>query len=635
MMRTADLLTKLVIASVLIILPLGSVGAQKAVSARLSDQAGVLKQDIDLLTKSLSNLKDRVSPSLLSTMKNELSIKQAALDVIVERIRQSEILEHDVMDLTLLRERMQERSSAGFLTNLDSEIDTKQKELVELADTDPEFESRRVSPPRLTDYLPNAASLRTATYALAKPPNAPPTSADPYPFPANSRPVEATSDRSISENPVQTSIPPQNNATQQSPTEQNQPKICGGNVQSPCLDQPKEGSTTISGKAASGAMIEIRVNQSDVQKTTALQNGTFKITVNALKQGDTVKADQTAPAAVSMGTTTVPQSTEGTTSSLYTLGLAGINATGTSTSGPKQQYFAEFDLIAPLHWLGKGCWSPAKDSAGNSLAPVKGKTVRDDEIYPLEGRCWVWLNPRIASAPAAGSTALTSLTSASSLTQGIGTQTIGQITQTFEFQGGLEYYLIKPWSGALFGSNNSWAKTTVSLILGGGTVTPFNSISTANEFGLNNNLGKQFNESVKSNVNPTLPTLFPDLAGALCNFGFTGSPNVTCPMPTGAKTVAFVFPNRSRFYRDYYGGIRLRTFYFKGNCKKQNTGESAPASPDETCKPIDNFPGTFDARFGEDETVTGGKLRGVVLTLTGSYPYLAQAARSESSVQPI
>ena len=170
-------------------------------------------------------------------------------------------------------------------------------------------------------------------------------------------------------------------------------------------------------------MIEIQVNQSDVQKTTALQNGTFKITVNALKQGDTVKADQTAPTAVSMGTTTVPQSTEGTTSSLYTLGLAGINATGTSTSGPKQQYFAEFDLIAPLHWLGKGCWSPAKDSAGNFLAPVNGKSVRDDEIYPLEGRCWVWLNPRIASAPAAGSTALTSLTSASSLTQGIGTQT--------------------------------------------------------------------------------------------------------------------------------------------------------------------------------------------------------------------
>jgi hypothetical protein len=475
----------------------------------------------------------------------------------------------------------------------------------------------------LTDHLPAAASLRTATYVDAKPPDAPPTSADPYPSSTNARPVEATNaanDHPILEGPVQTSVPPQDNVAQQNPTEKNQPKICGGNVQSPCLDQPKEGSTTISGQAASGAKIEIQVNQSDVQKTTALQVGTFKITVNALKQGDTVKADQTAPTAVSMGTTTVFQSTEGTTSSLYTLGLAGINATGTSTSGPKQQYFAEFDLIAPLHWLGKGCWSPAKDSAGNSLAPVKGKTVRDDEIYPLEGRCWVWLNPRIASAPAAGSTALTSLTSASSLTQGIGTQTIGQITQTFEFQGGLEYYLIKPWSGALFGSNNSWAKTTVSLILGGGTVTPFNSISTANEFGLNNNLGKQFNESVKSNVNPTLPTLYPQLAGALCNFGFTGSPSVTCPMPAGAKTVAFVFPNRSRFYRDYYGGVRLRTFYFKGNCKKLKTGESAPASTDETCKPIDNFPGTFDARFGEDETVTGGKLRGVVLTLTGSYP---------------
>jgi hypothetical protein len=120
-MRTADLLTKLVIASSLMILPLGSVRAQKAVSAQLSDQAGVVKQDIDLLAKSLSDLTDRVSPSLLSTMKNELSVKQATLDAIVERIRQAEILEHDVTDLTLLREKMQDRSSAGLLMNLDRE----------------------------------------------------------------------------------------------------------------------------------------------------------------------------------------------------------------------------------------------------------------------------------------------------------------------------------------------------------------------------------------------------------------------------------------------------------------------------------------------------------------------------------
>ena len=158
-MRTNGLLTKMVIAGALMIFLLGSARAQKSVSARLSDQALVLKQDIDLLAKSLSDLTDRVSPTLLTTMKNELSAKQAALDAIIERIRQAEILEHDVTDLILLRERMQERSSAGFLMNLDREIDTKRKELVELADNDTEFDSRKVGPRRLTDHLPEAASL--------------------------------------------------------------------------------------------------------------------------------------------------------------------------------------------------------------------------------------------------------------------------------------------------------------------------------------------------------------------------------------------------------------------------------------------------------------------------------------------
>jgi Bacterial Ig domain len=403
------------------------------------------------------------------------------------------------------------------------------------------------------------------------------------------------------------------------PISTNPAGICG-KTQPPCLNQPIEGAKQVTGMAANGAGITVKVNNESAGSTTALKDGTFSVTVNPLTQIDKVEVDQTSPQLVILGPDPVSASSGGTSSSLYTLGLTGINVTSTSTSGPKQQYFAEFDLIAPVHWLGRGCWRPATDSNGKQLPPVKGKTVRDDEIYPLAGRCWVWLNPRIASVPSEASTALSSIGSTSSLTQGIGSQSLGQITQTFEFQAGLEYYVIKPWYGALFGSNDSWAKTTVSLILGGGTVTPFNATSTASEFGLNNNLGQQFNQSVLSGEKPSLPSLYPQLAAALCNFGFTGSPNVTCPNPAvpGVKTIAFVFPNRSRFYRDYFGGVRLRTFYFKGNCQKAANGLTLATG--DPCKPTDNYPGTFDARFGEDETVTGGKLRGVVLTLTGSYP---------------
>jgi len=35
---------------------------------------------------------------------------------------------------------------------------------------------------------------------------------------------------------------------------------------------------------------------------------------------------------------------------------------------------------------------------------------------------------------------------------------------------------------------------------------------------------------------------------------------------------------------------------------------------------MNTYPGTFDLRFGEDESVTGGHLSPYVVTLTGSFP---------------
>jgi hypothetical protein len=398
------------------------------------------------------------------------------------------------------------------------------------------------------------------------------------------------------------------------PTNVRDNRICGKSNQIPCVDQPEAGATKITGKAKTGASVDVIIDDKKVGTGTGNSGNQFEVSVDALKLGSSVEADQTAPETVDMGPVAVIPSPAA--SSLYTLGLVGLNATGSSTSGPKAQYFAEFDVISPLHWAGRGCWSPLKKDKQIVHDP-DGNPVHEDKVYPLAGRCWIWLNPRVASAPETASTALTSVSSASSLTQPIGAQTVGQITQTFEFQAGLEYYVIKPWNGALFGSGNSWAKTSLSLILGGGTLTPFNSISTASEYGLNNNLGKQFNQSVAGNPNQNLSQTYPVLAGALCNFGFTGSATVTCPNPpvTGLKTAAFVFPNRSRFYRDYYGGFRIRTFYFSGRCQTQPNGRAAGA-----CRSANVYPGTFDLRLGQDETVTGGFLRGVVLTLTGSYP---------------
>ena len=270
---------------------------------------------------------------------------------------------------------------------------------------------------------------------------------------------------------------------------------------------------------------------------------------------------------------TAAASATGASSTLYTLGVAGLNAMGTSSSGPSQQYFASFSLLTPL-------------------------PVHSNDKDPLQDPVWAWFDPRIASIPSANSAQLSALSSSSSLTTGLGTQKVTDITQSFEFQGGLEWYPIVPAKGARWGS----ASTTFSLVAGFGVETPFNSSTTPTEFGLNANLAKQFQQ------NPSLATIYPNLATALACFT-ANPPTCSASTPPSQTTVAFVFPNRSRFYRDWFGGIRLRTFYYGGD---------QGACPGK--KVCDIYPGTFDMRFGEDETVTSGHLIPLVMTLTGSYP---------------
>jgi hypothetical protein len=374
--------------------------------------------------------------------------------------------------------------------------------------------------------------------------------------------------------------------------------ICGQSGQKPpCVDQPTVGDTWVSGqipKPGAGAgprTVAVQVNGNSVESLsiTNTELTTFKVSVPALTISDKIEVkinDTTLKPAVAEAPTD-------NTSSLYTLGLVGVNATGASSSGPSQQYFVSFDLLTPIAW---------------------GRKFEEREKrYPLEHRWWVWFNPRIASLPSPNTSALSTIGSASALSAGAGGQTIGAITQSFEFQGGIEYYFAKDaWHGAQFGFGNSWARTTVSLIAGGGSVTPFNTSAPTAEYSLNNNLAQNFNQT------PSLASAYPQLAAALCNYGFTGGGGVTCPTKAPAAkptSVAFVLPNRSRFYRDYYAGLRLRTFYLNGrSCPDPSSGEFPSG-----CKLQNTFPGTLDLRFGQDESVTQ-HLKGVVMTLSATYP---------------
>lgn len=360
---------------------------------------------------------------------------------------------------------------------------------------------------------------------------------------------------------------------------------CASKSDAPCIQQSIKATDPVNG-FASGSDYQVEITVGTPTGTTSKgcapiqADGSFSLDVSSLKEGDTITMTQTPlasmqpcgsggaatvggganPAAPSQTTadksaaqnpstttakvvtaTSAASSVSGTTSSLYALGLVGINATGSSNAGPSQQYLASFDVMGPLPFLGSRVCTPF------------------DSPHRLRHKCWIWLNPRIASAPSAANTSLTSYSSTSSLTSGISGQTVGQISQTFELQAGMEYSLRDPYWGTQFGSGNSWARISTSFILGGGTYTPLNPQSNASEYDLNTNLGAQFNN------NPTFANLYPTLAQALCNTTWGYNPTGGCTNPTPAtvyKHVAFVLPGRSRFYRDCYGGIRLRTYFF-------------------------------------------------------------------------
>ena len=121
---------------------------------------------------------------------------------------------------------------------------------------------------------------------------------------------------------------------------------------------------------------------------------------------------------------------------------------------------------------------------------------------------------------------------------------------------------------SIFGGQTA-TKLTLSFIAGGGATTPFNPRETLEVF-------KAFPGA------PGLPSL-----------------------PTGTEFVAFVSPDRDRFFRQFYGGLRLQTHYFD----YRNPGI-----------PLNRYPAQLDITYGQNEAITGGRLRGGVIRIEGFYP---------------
>ena len=232
--------------------------------------------------------------------------------------------------------------------------------------------------------------------------------------------------------------------------------------------------------------------------------------------------------------------------------IVGFEQAGVSAAQSKQDFF--FDLLydRPLAF---------------HMDPDLGPALRS------------WGTLRISSVPQQINTDVA--TFAANFTQQIGQLKVNQVAQSFEFLGGIEYRLFalpkkQPKATMLSADYASpppydpkiRQAVTINLILGGGVITPLSPKDSVQIF------------DVPSNQ-PTFFTLF--------------------PQAMGKQFVAFTLPDRNRFFRQAYGGLRLMA---------HPLGDTSRV----------RFPETFDLTYGFNESVTGGRIRGGVLRLEGFVP---------------
>lgn len=159
---------------------------------------------------------------------------------------------------------------------------------------------------------------------------------------------------------------------------------------------------------------------------------------------------------------------------------------------------------------------------------------------------------------------------------------INNVVQSFQLNAGIDYRILP--EGALQGFFIP-GKHSVSFIAGGGVTNPLKSDQTAQIFKI-----------------PTVPavpggtTTIPDpkFTALFSGVDFANKLNI-----------AFVSPERDRFFRRWFTGIRLKTRFFEN--KKSSSL-------------INQSPAMLDITIGQDEAITR-KLTGKILTLEGFTPF--------------
>lgn len=227
--------------------------------------------------------------------------------------------------------------------------------------------------------------------------------------------------------------------------------------------------------------------------------------------------------------------------------VGGFEQSGASASKSKQNFFYDMFITVPF---------PFRQAVDRDFGP----------------RFRLWGDIRIASAPRDFSLPVREFVA--NPAQELGATKVSEVAQSADYLIGFEFNL-----GGLVKLLPSFDRKTkqkfsIGLIAAVGGITPLNPRDTLQVF----------------KVSPEAVNRF--------------------PQATGKDFIAFVSPDRDRFFRQYFVGFRLKTYYFS-----------------LVDRPLYRFPAVLDVAWGINESVTGGRVHGGVFRLDAFYPLPWESSR--------
>ncbi len=358
---------------------------------------------------------------------------------------------------------------------------------------------------------------------------------------------------------------------------------------------------------ATGAKITAYTDATKLQspqvKAVGLEDGTNTISVYAEKNGKKIEGSDSDPVQVKCENCTDYGS------SINTRAIVGLEQIGASSAESKSSPFIDFFFNAPFTitpskvrngettfcttytalciaqpinpsaTINCSVTPPTPIPAGCEMKPVANICKTRPGLCEKAFKLSVWGNARFSNVPVQR---LATLSNFGGFTDSFLGENVrsNTLAQSFDFLVGLEWKFFQETQlspGFLPG------RSSLSLIASAGAVNPLAPRSTAQLFKI-----------PKVSCTPTPPATTCATVQAFKDI---------FPEAADDKThIAFASPERDKFFRQYFAGLRIRTNFF-----------------DDINKPKNLFPALVDITVGQNEVITK-YLRGVIVRLDGSAP---------------